>query len=108
MFTAAFIECADNCIGRFDRSTLPQQTLMELFIFGLDEVNGICGNRDNLTEVCTWKGVTCNADWEVEIFKWSNTYPDGTGTVSLEFLPYSMRKLNMLCNSLSGGRWCSG
>ena len=47
-----FIACADPGMGRFDRSTLSQQSLMELFIFGLDRADTICGRRDDPVEVC--------------------------------------------------------
>ena len=101
MFAAFFIACNDG-IGRVDRSTLPQQTLMELFIFGLNEPEKICGNREDPVDVCDWTGVRCNAGGEVKHFWWTNKYEDGTGTVGFEFLPCSMKSLQMWNNALSG------
>ena len=102
MFQIMFVACADDAIGRFDRSMLSQQSLMELFVFGLDNVDRICGSRDDPREVCTWKGVTCNDDGEVEAFDWSMTWRDGTGTLEFNFLPRSMKDLRMHANALSG------
>ncbi|KNH06774.1 leucine-rich repeat protein [Perkinsela sp. CCAP 1560/4] len=101
MFAAFFIACDDG-IGRVDRLTLPQQTLMELFVFGLNEPEKICGSREDPDDVCEWKGVRCNADGEVEHFWWTNKDDDGTGTLGFEFLPCSMKALRMYLNALSG------
>ena len=101
MFAAFFIACDDG-IGRFDRSMLSQQELMELFIFGLNEPEKICGNRDDPDDVCDWTGMKCSVDGEVEEFKWGFHKEVGTGTVGLEFLPWSMKRVVMCNNALSG------
>ena len=73
---------------------LSQQEFKELFIFGLNEPENRCGSRDDPDDVCEWKGVTCNADGEVEEFLWSNKKQDGTGTVGFEF-----RTLTLECST---------
>ena len=98
MHAVVYFACADNCIGRFDRSTLPQQTLMELFIFGLDGVNKICGCRNNPVEVCEWGDVICSADGKVR----DSGSKSLQGTLSVECLPSSTKKIDMLWNSLIG------
>ena len=102
MFTTVFLVCVDDSIGRFDKSMLSQQTLMELFIFGLDKVEDICGSRDDPREVCTWEGVECNSNGEVEGFECSFYGPDGTGTIDFKFLPCSLTEINMSNNALNG------
>ncbi|KNH07232.1 hypothetical protein XU18_2095 [Perkinsela sp. CCAP 1560/4] len=101
MFAALFVACDDGT-GRVDRSTLSQQALMELFIFGLNEPEKICGTRDGPDDVCKWRGVKCNADGEVERFLWSNKKKYGNGTLGFEFLPRSIQAVHMSGNSLSG------
>ena len=94
--------CVDDEIGRFDRSTASQQSLMELFIFGLNEPEKICGSREDPDDVCEWAGVECNADGEVEEFHWVFQQEAGTGTLGFEFLPWSMKIVVMWNNALSG------
>ena len=81
-YAAVSFACADDGIGKCDRSTLSQQALMELFIFGLNESEKICGSRDDPDDLCKWEGVTCNADGEVEKFECINKHKDGTGTLA--------------------------
>ena len=54
MLTALFIACDDK-IGRVDLSTLLQQTLMGLFLFGLNKPWKICGTRVDPDELCDWR-----------------------------------------------------
>ncbi|KNH04637.1 Disease resistance protein [Perkinsela sp. CCAP 1560/4] len=104
MCTTVFLSCADDCIGRFDTSMLSQQTLMELFIFGFDNVENICGSRDDPRDVCTWEGVKCNTEGEVVGFTWSymNDGEGGTGTIAFKFVPCTMTDISMCENALSG------
>ena len=83
---------------------LSQQTLMELFIFGFDNVENICGSRDDPRDVCTWEGVKCNTEGEVVGFTWSymNDGEGGTGTIAFKFVPCTMTDISMCENALSG------
>ncbi|KNH03897.1 hypothetical protein XU18_4786 [Perkinsela sp. CCAP 1560/4] len=98
MFTTISLVWADESIGRFDKSMLLQQSLMELFIFGIDNVEDIGESRENPTDVCTWDGVWCNAI--VEKFDWRCQNAEGTGSLELQFLPSSLKELNMAVNAL--------
>ncbi|KNH05366.1 hypothetical protein XU18_3606 [Perkinsela sp. CCAP 1560/4] len=96
-----YFTCADDGIGKFDRSMLSQQDSMDFFIFGLNEPEKICDSRDDPGDVCEWTGVICNGDGEVEEFQWICKNEDGTGTLGFEFLPCSMKSLRMFMNALS-------
>ena len=100
MVAVVLFTASDDGVSKFDRSTHPQQNLMEFFIFGFDEPEKLCGNRDDPDDVSEWKGVKCNANGEVEVFKWNNKQQ--AGTLGCEFLPCSMKKLQMWRNALSG------
>ena len=102
VYVTVYFACADDGIGRFDRSTASQQSLMELFIFGLNQPEKICGSREDPDDVCEWTEVKCNAGGEVEEFQWRCKYQHGTGTVGFEFLPWSIRNVVMWNNALSG------
>ncbi|KNH08103.1 leucine-rich repeat protein [Perkinsela sp. CCAP 1560/4] len=101
MSTVLVVACDDG-IGRCGKSTLSQQSLMALFIFGIDQAEEISGSRECPEEVCNWERVTCNADGEVEMLFWSCEWEYGTGTLGLAFLPCSMKNLRMTENALSG------
>ena len=98
VYVGVYFACADDGIGRFNRSTLSQQNLMELFIFGLNAPEKICGSRDDPDDVCEWKGVECNADGEVEEFDWVRKQQNGTGTLGFAFFPWSMKTVRMFTN----------
>ncbi|KNH05842.1 leucine-rich repeat, partial [Perkinsela sp. CCAP 1560/4] len=102
VYCAVFFACVDDGIGKFDRSMLCQQDLMELFIFGLNKPEKICGSRADPADVCEWEGITCNDDGEVEEFEWICKNRHGTGIVGFESLPCSMKTLRMFWNALSG------
>ena len=102
VYVTVYFACADDGIGRFDRSTASQQSLMELFIFGLNQPEKICGSREDPDDVCEWTEVKCNAGGEVEEFRWICKNEDGTGTIGFEFLPCSMKTVRMYANALSG------
>ena len=75
---------------------------MELFVFGFDKAEDVCGGRDDPKEACTWKGVVCNDDVEVESFQWAYNYREGTGTIDFTFLPRTLKALYLPHNALNG------
>ena len=68
MLAVVLFTASDDGVSKFDRSTLPQQNIMEFFIFGFDEPEKLCGSRENPNEGCRWRNATCNADREVNKF----------------------------------------
>ena len=59
---------------------LSQQSLMELCIFGLDNVDDICESQENPTDVCICEGVMCNTVSEVVYCNWLLRGQRGTTT----------------------------
>ena len=47
---SVYFICADDGIGKFDRSMLSQKNSMELFTFGLAKTE--CGNREVPNDAC--------------------------------------------------------
>ncbi|KNH09256.1 hypothetical protein XU18_0534 [Perkinsela sp. CCAP 1560/4] len=90
MYAAVCFASVDGSIGKVDRSTLSQQSLMELLIFGLDQAEEICGSRDDPAEVSTWKVVICNDEGEIEEFSTAQNKNKYTGTLDLPYLPSSV------------------
>jgi len=88
-------------LGKIDKSSFSQQTLMELFLDGITKnKNIICGDCDTPKPVAEWRGVTTNADGEVTMFR--TIYCALFGTPQLQWLPESVTKLDMTKNLLTG------
>ena len=55
------LSSADTAAGRFDPSSVPDQTMMELLIEGLEPISKdqFLDDDDEYLDVCDWEGVTC-------------------------------------------------
>mmetsp|Transcript_23837 Transcript_23837/g.37144 ORF Transcript_23837/g.37144 Transcript_23837/m.37144 type:complete len:205 (-) Transcript_23837:44-658(-) len=115
-----FIDSIDPSLGRIDKHSLSQHTLMELLIEKINTKERI--RREDSPEVNTWWGVdfadcavkkidfsdadisgSIQLEWlplTVKIAYFSDNYL--TGTVCLTKLPDSLSKLSLACNSLTG------
>mmetsp|Transcript_20841 Transcript_20841/g.32518 ORF Transcript_20841/g.32518 Transcript_20841/m.32518 type:complete len:238 (-) Transcript_20841:32-745(-) len=112
----------DPSLGRIDKSTLSQETLMELLISQIVNKEVICGPEEDLQR--QWKEVTLNENGEVLRIQWIYYKLEGTfhlewlpptatsvmvtynskleGTIHLTSLPEPLIKLNLARNSFSG------
>ena len=52
VYVGVYFACTDDGTTRFDPSMLPHQSLMELFIFGLNQPEKICGSQEDPDDVC--------------------------------------------------------
>ena len=52
VYVGVYFACTDDGNGQFDPSTLSHQSLMELFIFGLNQPEKICGSQEDPDDVC--------------------------------------------------------
>ena len=122
-FELLLLGTVDSSLGRVDRESLPQQTLMEMVIDGIKNKEEICGDVDEPEDIEEWKGVTIEDGQVVEIgwrvcklegsfhFEWLpisvRKFSVGrnhkiTGTLDCAALPTSMEKLNITRNKFTG------
>uniref|UniRef100_A0A7S4PF52 Leucine-rich repeat protein n=1 Tax=Paramoeba aestuarina TaxID=180227 RepID=A0A7S4PF52_9EUKA len=93
--------CADATIGKFEKSSLSQQTLMELLISKLTaNAETICDSPDYPIEITSWNGLRLNKENEVLRIVWNSFYV--SGSMPLEYLPLTVEAVSMPCNYLSG------
>jgi len=90
--------CVDPSLGKVDKASLPQQTLMELFIDGITNKEVICGLPPK--DVAEWPGVAVNAMNDVTALKWAGRRLEGS--LNLEWLPVTVSVVRVLFNKLSG------
>lgn len=91
----SFIE---HCsLGKVDKNCLSQQTLMELFIEGIENKERIRKDGDDISE---WWGVTSNDQGEVVGISWY--FNDLEGTPDWKFLPATLTKIELGLNKLEG------
>ena len=83
----------DHCLGRIDHKSLSDQTLMELFIDGLDENSKAKYQNDDASyvDVCDWGLVECDADARVVQI----SYQIVSGTIQFSFIPLRVQRIYM-------------
>ncbi|KNH06036.1 hypothetical protein XU18_3053, partial [Perkinsela sp. CCAP 1560/4] len=98
-FELVFLDAVDPSLGRVDHESLPQHALMEMVIEGITNKEEICVDVDEPKDIEEWKGVTIEDGQVIEIdwngFKLS-------GSLHLQWLPSSVRKLVVPWNNLMG------
>ncbi|KNH07965.1 leucine-rich repeat protein [Perkinsela sp. CCAP 1560/4] len=102
MQVSYFCQGSDAFLGRVDRESMPQQTLLELFIADIERAHEICYDLENPDDVCEWQGVSCDAEGNVTEFSWNWKFKDGKGSIDMLYLPLTIRQVNMQCNALGG------
>ena len=90
--------CVDPSLGRVDKASLPQQTLMELFIDGITNKEVLCGVPPK--DVAQWPGVDVNEMNEVTALKWVGKRLEGS--LSIQWLPVTVWEIRIVFNKLSG------
>eukprot|EP00009_Paramoeba_aestuarina_P017854 CAMPEP_0201524346 /NCGR_PEP_ID=MMETSP0161_2-20130828/21267_1 /ASSEMBLY_ACC=CAM_ASM_000251 /TAXON_ID=180227 /ORGANISM="Neoparamoeba aestuarina, Strain SoJaBio B1-5/56/2" /LENGTH=238 /DNA_ID=CAMNT_0047923679 /DNA_START=24 /DNA_END=740 /DNA_ORIENTATION=+ len=90
----------DPSLGKVDKASLPQQTLMELLIENITNKEDIYGQHGNPTDMSTWHNVTCNANGDVTEIDWPTLQL--CGDAPLEWLPLTVINVTMWSNELTG------
>ncbi|KNH06899.1 leucine-rich repeat protein [Perkinsela sp. CCAP 1560/4] len=98
-FELLLLGTVDSSLGRVDRESLPQQTLMEMVIDGITNKEEICGDLDEPKDIEEWNGVLME-DGEVVEINWDER--ELTGSLHLGWLPSSVRKFNGSMSRLTG------
>eukprot|EP00009_Paramoeba_aestuarina_P007226 CAMPEP_0201514536 /NCGR_PEP_ID=MMETSP0161_2-20130828/6354_1 /ASSEMBLY_ACC=CAM_ASM_000251 /TAXON_ID=180227 /ORGANISM="Neoparamoeba aestuarina, Strain SoJaBio B1-5/56/2" /LENGTH=268 /DNA_ID=CAMNT_0047911121 /DNA_START=38 /DNA_END=844 /DNA_ORIENTATION=- len=103
LYSFLFADLSD--LGRLDYASLSQQTLMEMFIDGIDNRELICGSQENPKDISEWKGMSLSNDGEVTqctilTHMWENS--EFTGPVSIQWLPRTVESLRIHGTKLSG------
>mmetsp|Transcript_39622 Transcript_39622/g.62658 ORF Transcript_39622/g.62658 Transcript_39622/m.62658 type:complete len:227 (-) Transcript_39622:19-699(-) len=107
-----FSLASDTSLGKVDKSSLSQQTLMELFIDKIENKDRICDDPESPSPISQWKGtdfgpqgvidwhVRCNdADEVISIKLWNIRL---RGSIQLEWIPLTTQKCVISYNYLSG------
>mmetsp|Transcript_33649 Transcript_33649/g.52606 ORF Transcript_33649/g.52606 Transcript_33649/m.52606 type:complete len:272 (-) Transcript_33649:79-894(-) len=91
-------------LGKVDKSTLSQQTLMELLIEGIENRELICGSKENPQDVVRWKGITQDCTGKITVINWQGD-PLGmryVGKLSPQWIPPTVTSFSIVENDLSG------
>mmetsp|Transcript_15807 Transcript_15807/g.24678 ORF Transcript_15807/g.24678 Transcript_15807/m.24678 type:complete len:225 (-) Transcript_15807:55-729(-) len=105
LFFCTFAHCKDISLGKVDKSTLSQQTLMELLIQDITNREILCGDVDDPSDISDWSGVTVSSKGEVKEIHWSYAAYKGNkiyGHLAIEYLPGTVTCLRAGYNALEG------
>mmetsp|Transcript_19755 Transcript_19755/g.30906 ORF Transcript_19755/g.30906 Transcript_19755/m.30906 type:complete len:232 (-) Transcript_19755:61-756(-) len=88
----------DASLGKIDKSTLSQQTLMDLFIERISNNEKIRHSRDDSLD--KWAHIQCDDDGNVTDFNWS--FGNLEGSIDLKWLPPTLKSVRVSANCLEG------
>ena len=93
-------------LGRLDYASLSTQTLMEIFIDGIENREVICGSIEEPADIDKWEGFEYTLEHPAEgverHFKIQSSGLNLVGTIDLRWLPPTTNYLNVYDNELSG------
>ena len=86
---------AKTSLGRITYDLLPEQTLMELMIAGLDDKtkSSFMDGSGEFVDVCQWTGVDCGFKDEIRRINWFSLFCRVSGSLNLECIPRSVVQL---------------
>jgi len=96
-----FLVMIDPSIGRVDKSSLSQHTLLELVFAGVEPKEAIYADASD--DVAKWHGVSCNDNGDViEINFSTNSLRKIHGSIDVQWLPATVVSFLASWNTLSG------
>ena len=90
----------EPALGRIDYASFSQQTLMEMVVENIEDVERICGTRDDPLEIAEWGGVDCDEKGDVLRIDWSNEALKGS--INWRWLPSTLVRIEIGFCELSG------
>ena len=106
-FQSILLTAADTSyLGRVDKASLSTQTLMELFIEGIENREVICWSAEKPEDIDKWQGVTYggeqNASGVENLLKIQWTGRKLVGVIDLQWISPTVFSLEIIGNKLSG------
>mmetsp|Transcript_24023 Transcript_24023/g.37421 ORF Transcript_24023/g.37421 Transcript_24023/m.37421 type:complete len:264 (-) Transcript_24023:9-800(-) len=98
MSAPALILSTNLSLGKVDKQSLSQQTLMELLIQDLSNTETICGSGDSPKDILDWKGLRFNPFHKVTHINWHSRNLEGS--FPLEWVPPTVQSLQVCMNDL--------
>uniref|UniRef100_A0A7S4N577 Leucine-rich repeat protein n=1 Tax=Paramoeba aestuarina TaxID=180227 RepID=A0A7S4N577_9EUKA len=96
---------ADLYLGKVDKSTFPQQTLMEMLVNGFTAKNRLIDEMNDYKDIENWAGVKFNDIQEVIVVEWRDFqrlhFPDG-GTLEIRWLPPTVEIFALTGSNMEG------
>uniref|UniRef100_A0A7S4PIR2 Uncharacterized protein n=1 Tax=Paramoeba aestuarina TaxID=180227 RepID=A0A7S4PIR2_9EUKA len=97
---------ADPSLGKVDKTSLSDQTLMELFIEGVTNTGEIWESGDDSADISEWKGLTFDSNGTIKTIEWEhfgNYFElNLTGSLQLQWLPSTLVRVAVSGHQLSG------
>ena len=95
---------SSNGLGRVDKASMSDQTLLELVVNGISDIS--CLQADGIFDnIRVWKGASFDADGTLLRLYWSRHglrfFPSG-GTIDLRWLPETLQVVSVAFNCLEG------
>ncbi|KNH04137.1 leucine-rich repeat protein [Perkinsela sp. CCAP 1560/4] len=72
MFPSCFVLVDPTTLARPDKDSMPQQMLMEILVGDFNDKRGFQDNNGDFKAICSWDGVECGDDGEVEYIEWDS------------------------------------
>ena len=96
------VASVDPSLGRADLHSMPQQTLVELFISNMrgDYLSYVRGNRDSYPDVCEWASLECDDAANLTEISWNEC--GLIGPLQFAYLPRTVKRADLSRNGFEG------
>uniref|UniRef100_A0A7S4KL04 Leucine-rich repeat protein n=1 Tax=Paramoeba aestuarina TaxID=180227 RepID=A0A7S4KL04_9EUKA len=94
------VTAIDDVLGKVEKSSLSQQTLMELLIQNTEEKANVCRDEASPAEATKWYGIISDKREQVTHLLWG--YKSLRGSIQLEWLPLRVVSVQLNNNGFVG------